>query len=207
MIQAICTYKFREGAKIYGYRLQDINGKKQDVTPDDLKNAIRAGKINVVNLKLTKDNRLVDKAPEKQLEDTKLMPNKVNHNDKGAQNKDEKLVSKNQSHKSNFTADTAKSVAVRVYKELGYATPALELGSFDNSYGDMIDKRFEPEILYRGEPLVLAVTYMGDKNKLYLALEDMRGDESYVERFIEFTPQNAVRLIKAFVNDIKANLD
>lgn len=61
MIQAKCIQKFRDkNNHIYGYRLQDINGKTQDVRPDNLKQAIANKQIHVVNLTLTSDNRLVD---------------------------------------------------------------------------------------------------------------------------------------------------
>ena len=55
MIQAKCIQKFRDDkGKIYGYRLVDLNGQTQDVTPDNLKRAIHNKQINVVNLTLTK---------------------------------------------------------------------------------------------------------------------------------------------------------
>lgn len=79
MMQVRCIQKFRDSTgKIYGYRVQDINGVTQDVRPENLKQAIRNNQIRVVNLTLTSDNRLVDskehilqdkslgKAPEKQ---------------------------------------------------------------------------------------------------------------------------------------------
>ena len=78
MIQAKCIQKFRnKQGKIYGYRLMDINQVTQDVTPGDLKKAIKAKQINVVNLTLTSDGRLMDKKSEKQLENKQIMPNKV----------------------------------------------------------------------------------------------------------------------------------
>ena len=68
MIQAKCIEKFRDNTgKIYGYRLQDINGQVQDVQPENLKTAIRNKQIHIVNLTLTADNRLVDSS-EKQLQ-------------------------------------------------------------------------------------------------------------------------------------------
>ena len=68
MIQAKCIEKFRDNTgKIYGYRLQDINGQVQDVQPENLKIAIRNKQIHIVNLTLTADNRLVDSS-EKQLQ-------------------------------------------------------------------------------------------------------------------------------------------
>ncbi len=61
MIQLKCIQKFRDDSgKIYGYRLVDFNGQTQDVTPENLKNAILNGQVNVVNLTLTSDGRLVD---------------------------------------------------------------------------------------------------------------------------------------------------
>lgn len=68
MIQAKCIEKFRDNTgKIYGYRLQDINGQVQDVQSDNLKTAIRNKQVHIVNLTLTADNRLVDSS-EKQLQ-------------------------------------------------------------------------------------------------------------------------------------------
>jgi hypothetical protein len=59
-IQVKCIEKFRDkNNTIVGYRLADINGKTIDVKPDTLKNFIRTGQINVVNLTLTSDNRLL----------------------------------------------------------------------------------------------------------------------------------------------------
>lgn len=73
MIQAKCIEKFRnKQGKIYGYRLIDLNGQTQDVESNNLKRAIRDGKINIINLRLTTNNRLVD-CEEKQLTNTELL--------------------------------------------------------------------------------------------------------------------------------------
>ena len=56
MIQCKCIQKFRDNnGRIYGYRLQDINGQTQDVTSTDLKNVIAHKQLEVVNLSLTSD--------------------------------------------------------------------------------------------------------------------------------------------------------
>lgn len=90
MIQCKCIQKFRDNnGRIYGYRLQDINGQIQDVTPNDLKNVIAHKQLEVVNLNLTSDGRLIDKKVEKQLQNTELMPNKVEK----SQNSNDKLFS------------------------------------------------------------------------------------------------------------------
>ena len=46
--------------KIYGYTLQDEQGNQMNVQADALKNAIRAGQVDCINLNLTDDNRLVN---------------------------------------------------------------------------------------------------------------------------------------------------
>lgn len=74
MIQAKCIQKFRDkNGKIYGYRLIDINETIQDVTSENLKRAIDKKEINVVNLTLTADGRLVDCKPKKQLVNKKIL--------------------------------------------------------------------------------------------------------------------------------------
>ena len=70
MIQAKCIEKFRDKHnQIYGYRLQDTQGNLKDVTSDQLKQAIKNKQINIINLTLTSDNRLIDTTPNKQPED------------------------------------------------------------------------------------------------------------------------------------------
>ena len=69
MIQALCLQKFRnKNNQIIGYRLQDRNGNTLDVKSEYLKQAIRNKQINILNLTLTSDNKLIDKAykPQKQ---------------------------------------------------------------------------------------------------------------------------------------------
>ena len=64
MIQAKCIQKFRDkNNNIYGYRLQDQNGACIDVRREQLKQAIKSKQINIINLTLTSDNRLVDTTP------------------------------------------------------------------------------------------------------------------------------------------------
>ena len=61
MIYCECVYKFRDAnGVIRGYTLRDTKGNTQNIVPEQLKSAIKSGKISVVNLKLASDNRLVD---------------------------------------------------------------------------------------------------------------------------------------------------
>ena len=62
MLKAKCIQKFRDKNNIIkGYRLQDERGNTMDVNPYQLKIAIKQGKIDITNLILTSDNRLIDK--------------------------------------------------------------------------------------------------------------------------------------------------
>ena len=63
-------YKDKSG-KIIGYRLVDTQGNQTQIKSEDLKNQIRTGALKVVNLTLTKDDRLVDGA-EQQVKDEEL---------------------------------------------------------------------------------------------------------------------------------------
>lgn len=61
-----CLHKYRDkNSNIIGYGLIDIQGKPYKVSSNDLKQAIKQGRVQVVNLTLTVDNRLIDGATEK----------------------------------------------------------------------------------------------------------------------------------------------
>ena len=75
MIVCKCIEKFKDAnGKIYGYKLQDINGGTIDVVPKELKEAIKSKQVEVINLTLTSDNRLIDNKNKKQdiLENNKI---------------------------------------------------------------------------------------------------------------------------------------
>lgn len=74
MIKVKCIQKFRDKqGKIYGYRLQYLSGQTQDVKPENLKQAIKNNQIQVTNLKLTSNNRLIDAKDEVKLPNEKLL--------------------------------------------------------------------------------------------------------------------------------------
>ena len=63
MIIVKCLHKFRnKNNQIIGYTIQDKNGNTVDVKSEYLKQAIRNSQIKVLNLTLTSDNKLIDKA-------------------------------------------------------------------------------------------------------------------------------------------------
>ena len=65
MLIVNCINKYRDkNNNIIGYRLQDKNGNEQDIKSNQLKQAIRDKRVEVKNLTLTSDNRLVDTTPE-----------------------------------------------------------------------------------------------------------------------------------------------
>ena len=81
MIICTCIDRFRNKQnQIIGYRIQDTEGNIRDVTPYQLKNVMIAGKLDVTNLKLTSDNKLVVKQPN---QNSKILSadNKVAKND------------------------------------------------------------------------------------------------------------------------------
>lgn len=61
MIQARYIEKFRDGSgKIIGYRLQAPDGSVTDIFADVVKDMIRKKELDVINLTLTSDGRLID---------------------------------------------------------------------------------------------------------------------------------------------------
>lgn len=80
MLTVKCIEKFKDQHnKIYGYRLIDLNGAIQDVASDNLKRAIANKQVQVINLTLTKDNRLVD-CNNKQLQSKALGKSPIRNN-------------------------------------------------------------------------------------------------------------------------------
>ena len=58
-----CLHKYRDkNSNIIGYGLIDMQGKTYKISSNDLKQAIKQGRVQVVNLTLTVDNRLIDGA-------------------------------------------------------------------------------------------------------------------------------------------------
>lgn len=63
IIMAIYTEKYKDkNGRIVGYRIKDTLGRCQDISSKQLKQAMSSNAINILNLKLTVDGRLVDKA-------------------------------------------------------------------------------------------------------------------------------------------------
>lgn len=62
MIQVRCIEKIRgKNNHIIGYTIQNLTGETRVVDKDKLKEAVRNKKIDIVNMTLTSDNRLIDK--------------------------------------------------------------------------------------------------------------------------------------------------
>ena len=87
MIQAKCIEKIRnKNNVIEKYTLQDKTGETITVTSKQLKEAIRSGKIEIVNLQLTANGRLMDKNIEDTIKSYSIM-NKESENSKNQYNK------------------------------------------------------------------------------------------------------------------------
>ena len=57
-----CIHIHRDiNGKILGYTVRDLSGNTRNVTPTELKSVIKSGSLEVNNLTLTKDGRLVSK--------------------------------------------------------------------------------------------------------------------------------------------------
>ena len=66
-MKAKCIDKARnKNNQIIGYKLQDQQGNIIIVKPEALKSVIRSKKIEIINLTLTSDNRLIDTTPKPQ---------------------------------------------------------------------------------------------------------------------------------------------
>lgn len=62
MIQVRCIEKIRDkNNHIIGYKIQDLTGETRTIDKARLKEAVRDKKIDIVNMALTSDNRLIDK--------------------------------------------------------------------------------------------------------------------------------------------------
>jgi hypothetical protein len=60
VIQVKCTQRIKDkNNKVTGYIIEDINGSTLEVEPNELKRNILTGEIDVINLSLTSDGRLV----------------------------------------------------------------------------------------------------------------------------------------------------
>lgn len=59
LLQIRVIGKHYSGRKIVGYRIEDGYGRKNDVSPAYLKNAIREGTVHCINATLTSDDRLM----------------------------------------------------------------------------------------------------------------------------------------------------
>lgn len=74
MIKAKCIQKIRDNnGKIVTYILEDENGNKTNVPAYSLKNSMIYKQIDITNLKLTSDGRLIDKKDTEQNDDVQMI--------------------------------------------------------------------------------------------------------------------------------------
>lgn len=145
-IQAKCIKKFRDrNDRIIGYRLIDINRNTTDVKPNVLKFYIKTGKINVINLKLTSDYKLVD--------------NNTNQNDIQKSRKDNTAVSYDvvKQYVPNFIAYIVKELHM-----IGISDSSI-LTNREEIYSDYIGVEqyiFLDNIRYNGRDISITVMFL-----------------------------------------------
>lgn len=67
MIWCKCIQKIRDNNGIItDYEIADLNGEHRIVSKEALKNAVASGQLGVINLKLAKDGKMLDRATEEQ---------------------------------------------------------------------------------------------------------------------------------------------
>lgn len=73
MVKAVCINKFRDkNGIIIGYSIRDAAGNIKEVEAAVLKKAIKSNRVQVVNLTLTSDNRLVNTSEKRQDQDKQI---------------------------------------------------------------------------------------------------------------------------------------
>ena len=83
MIQAKCIQKIRDNSgKICGYTLIDLHGKIMHISSAELKMMLTKNDIQVLNLKLTKDNRIISIESESKDIENKINEYEDKHNKK-----------------------------------------------------------------------------------------------------------------------------
>lgn len=80
MVQAKCVEKIRNNSgKIVGYIIEDFNNKRLNIRAEQLKQLIFTRQLNIVNLTLTSDGRLIDKSINSDIDDIEVLYNYINY--------------------------------------------------------------------------------------------------------------------------------
>lgn len=73
MVKLKCIEKLTLGSEVFAYKLEDEKGNIVQVTAEQLKKAIKSNHVNVVNLGLTLDGRLINIEPGHEIKTTVTM--------------------------------------------------------------------------------------------------------------------------------------
>ena len=138
MIKVMCVQKHKDKqGKIIGYTLKDQNGQLANFYADALKDHIRNQRIDVVNLTLTSDNRLVETAVKelktKQVEKAKPIDQKVKPIDQKA-----RKLGKNQYK------------CIKIYKDLDNNTMGYRCLSSEDKLTDFTVKSIDKKVKILG---------------------------------------------------------
>lgn len=124
-LKAVKKWYDKYGKRVIGYTLSDESGKLKEVSNNDIKAAIKSGKIEVINLTITADNRLIKKGEE----DTDNGINKANaiKEDKPIKKEVEKEVKK----EADVDNNTNKSLSMLI---MDNGHPSIAIWSETNKY-------------------------------------------------------------------------
>lgn len=110
MIKVMCIQRFTNNRnQIYGYRIQDQQGKVMDIDATQLKVAIANNKISVINLRLTSDNRLLPVKPDNEQQQSTNSTTK-NKQQQSVNSNDNKSIDK----QINAYIEKAKSIGIEI---------------------------------------------------------------------------------------------
>lgn len=155
-------YKDKNG-KIIGYRLVDTNGNQTQMKAEDLKAGIRAGNLNVVNLTLTKDGRLVDGAEPKEPKAPAVTQREADQRKKDSEVIDfvDSIQNKEQDTYLNYNGVLAE-VRQRNNKVLGYIVKNGEIEF--NTQSDIVER-------VKQDPEAIPNVRLGANNKIMVCYE------------------------------------
>lgn len=183
MVVGKCVEKYRDSkGRIIGYKIQNQqNNKFMEFNPQDLKAAITSGRINILNLRLTSDGRLLDKQ-----QTTKLAGQSISK------------LSRREMHE--YIEKLGREILIK----FGCAEDCVDIYfGEDHSNGENII--FEPFMTYHGIDVMLSIQYNIETNIFCISfyVEDI----NYIEKMkCAFTPDNGRKLVQRFISKTKPNI-
>lgn len=200
----VCTERVRDkSGKIVEYVIENMEVYDKRVKPEELKEAIRSGKIEVKNLTLSSDNRLIyskamEKAVAKRLEDNK--------------NNSIKSIKELRDRIKNQIAWDADILTEQLFLNLNY-TGEIKLISInkDDAEEYMGFEAVNKKVYINNRPVLLMVLDIMREGKMVFAVRDSETHKILYYKVIEYTM--GIKLdefreyhIKMFANELKKRI-